>query len=156
MTEDAPVEAIPPIDPIVTRRNERPYFNDTQLVPPANEYVCWIDIMGSQSIMLRSLKIASHFLMKLHIAGLRAFETYRVDPYPVIDGIYACSPSQGDILRFINRVNSALAITFILEDNPLHKFEIRTGIAYGPIVKGIDARGCADELYNYPTYAEQI
>ena len=52
-----------------------PLFFDKSKVSPTNEYICWIDVMGSQSIMLRSLKIASNFVMKLHIAALRASET---------------------------------------------------------------------------------
>lgn len=157
MTDAIPPEPAQSVAEIIhTRRNERPFFSDTGLPEPTNEYICWIDVMGSQSIMMRSVRIASNFLMKLHIAALRASETYPVELYPVIDGVYVCSPTQSNILHFVNRVNSALALTFILENNALHRFEIRSGLAYGPVVKGRDALGCADELRNNPEHAEQV
>jgi len=123
---------------------------------PTNEYVCWMDVMGSQSIMLRSLRISSNFLMKLHIAALREHATFSVELYPVIDGIYVCSASQSRLLNFVNRVYSMLSVTFIQETNPLHRFQVRSGIAYGPVVRGRDTLRCADELRNNPEHTNQI
>lgn len=138
------------------RRNERPFFDESRMSPSTNEYVCWVDVMGSQSIMLRSLSIASNFLMKLQIAALRASEAFPVELYPVIDGIYVCSHSQSPLLNFVNRVYSGLALTFILETNPFHRFEIRSGLAYGPVVRGRGALECANELRNHPDHTKQI
>jgi hypothetical protein len=138
------------------RRDERPYFDELRMSLPTDEYVCWIDVMGSQSIMLRSLSIASNFLMKLHVAAIRASEAFPVELYPVIDGVYVCSPSQNPLLHFVNRVCSSLAATFILETNPFHKFQIRSGLAYGPVIKGIGALECANELRNHPDHTRRI
>jgi hypothetical protein len=95
--------------------------------------------------------------MKLHVAALRASQDFpAVDLYPVIDGVYVCSQSQSPLLNFVNRVNSSLAVTFILETNPIHRFEIRSGLAYGPIVKGRGALECADELHDNPEHTNKI
>lgn len=159
--ETVPSHAEPSVPSIAptraeSRRNERPYFDESRMQSPTNEYVCWTDVMGSQSIMLRSLRIASNFVMKLHVAALRASEAFPVDLYPVIDGVYVCSDSQSTLLRFLNTVYSGLAVTFILETNPLHRFQIRSGLAYGPIVRGREALNCADELRKHEGHTNQI
>ncbi len=137
------------------RTNERLLFYVNKMSPPTNQYVCWIDVMGSQGVMLRSLNVASNFLLKLHIAALRAHVEFPVELYPVIDGLYACSPSQRQILSFINRVYSMLAVTFILETNQLYKFQIRSGVAFGPVVTGKQVLECSQATYkiilNTPT-----
>jgi len=156
-TEVAPTNAEQHTPTAEARRDERPYFDHPQMSAPTYEYVCWIDVMGSQSLMLRSLNIASICLMKLHVAALRASQNFpAVELYPVIDGVYVCSPSQSPLLNFVNRVNSSLAVTFILETNPIHRFEIRSGLAYGPIVKGKGALECADELHDNPEHTSKI
>lgn len=71
--------------------------------PPSVEYVCWIDVMGSRSIMLRSASIAANFVMKLHVAALHAKEAVAypdLELYPMIDGVYACAPAQGPMLAY--------------------------------------------------------
>ena len=141
---------------IIDRKNERPFFDESKLLPPIDQYVCWLDVMGSQSVMLRSLGITSNFVMKLHIAAIRASEVYPVELYPVIDGVYICSQSQGHLLNFVNRVYSALALTFILETNSFYRFVIRGGFAYGPVVRGKEVLGCADELRGHEDYAKRI
>lgn len=140
------------------RKGERPYFNNRRLLDftPPEEYVCWIDIMGSAKIMLRSLNVASICLMKLHVAAIDARELYPVELYPMIDGIYVCSPSKITILRFINKVISSLAINFILEKKPYHKFEIRSGLAFGPIIKGKETLECADQLKKNEDHAKRV
>jgi hypothetical protein len=128
------------------RKNERLLFDTRRMSAPINKYVCWIDVMGSQSAMLRSIGVASNFLMKLHIAAFHSSQTFQVDLYPVIDGLYICSQSQSQILNFVNRVNSRVATTFMLETNSLHKFLIRSGLAYGPVITGSQLLDCAEEL----------
>jgi hypothetical protein len=143
------------------QREQRPFFDESRMQPPTYKYVCWVDVMGSQSIMLRSLSIASNFLMKLHVAALIESARARsrgfpVELYPVIDGVYVCSQSQNTLLRFLNGVHRRLAITFTLEGNPFHKFMIRSGLAYGPVVRGRDALECADILGRNPDHSKQI
>jgi hypothetical protein len=137
------------------RKDEQPLFAHEKMLPPINKYVCWIDVMGSQSVMLRSLNMSAHFLMKLHLASLHAHDSL-IELFPVIDGIYACSSSQKVILNFINKVNAALAITFILEPTALHKFMIRSGLAYGPVITGKETLACANELRENSKHISQV
>lgn len=137
-------------------RNDAPLFFDASKLSPAPEYVCWIDVMGSESIMLRSLKTASNFVMKLHIAALTVCERINVDVFPVIDGMYVCSPSQKPILDFIDYVYSMLADTFINEPEQYKTFVIRGGLAYGPIVKGSQTLVCNEKLRNCPEYTKRV
>ena len=125
------------------------------MLPATYKYVCWVDVMGSQNVMLRSLNMSAHFLMKLHLASLQVHDT-SIELYPVIDGIFACSSSQKSILNFLNKVNSALAITFILEPTSLHKFMIRSGLAYGPVITGKETLACADELRENSNHINQV
>jgi hypothetical protein len=133
-----------------------PIFFDASKLSPTTEYVCWIDVMGSESIMLRSLKTASNFVMKLHIVALATCESIKVDVFPVIDGMYVCSPSQKPILDFIDNVYSTLADTFIHEKEPYKTFVIRGGLSYGPIVKGSQTLVCNAKLKSNPKYTERI
>lgn len=130
-------------------------FNASTLLP-TTEYVCWIDVMGSESIMLRSLKTAANFVMKLHIAALEACESIKVDVYPVIDGMYVCSPDQRQIFDFVDNVYSTLADTFIAEEDPYKTFVMRGGLSYGPIVKGSETSACNHKLNEFPDYINRI
>jgi hypothetical protein len=141
---------------IEQRKHERPYFNESLMLSPTNEYVCWVDVMGSQSVMLRSLSIASNFLMKLHVSALRASRQFSVYLYPVIDGIYVCSQTKVPLLNFVNRVYSALAQDFIHQKDPLHRFVIRSGLAFGPVARGTGALQCSYDLSYNRNYAKQI
>jgi hypothetical protein len=132
-------------------------FFDASGLVPTNEYIGWIDVMGSESIMLRSLRIASNFVMKLHIAALRASKIINVvELYPVIDGIYLCSSSQKPILQFIDFVYSTLADVFIDETDNFQRFLVRGGLAYGPVMKGSSALNCCDELKSNNAYTKQV
>ncbi len=63
----------------------------SKLIPtPKNEYVAWVDVMGIQSSMSRSIDISANFIFKLHIAALNA-KTAKLNIYPVMDGFYALS-----------------------------------------------------------------
>lgn len=117
MSSVAPSVGTSPSVPSIaeTRKNERSYFDESKMAPPTIMYVCWIDVMGSESIMLRSLSIASNFLMKLHVAALRASQAFPVELYPIIDGVYACSDSQSTILRFVNRLTQDLQLRSYLK-----------------------------------------
>lgn len=137
------------------RKDEQPLFAHDKMLPATHKYVGWVDVMGSQSVMLRSLNMSAHFLMKLHLASLHSHDS-SIELFPVIDGIYACSSSQKSILNFLNKVNSSLAITFILEPVALHKFMIRSGLAYGPVITGKETLACAAELQENSKQINQI
>ncbi len=138
------------------RAYESLVFYPRKMAPETSQYVCWVDVMGSKEIMVRSLNVASNFLMKLHIAALKVSEEFSIELYPVIDGLYACSPSQSQILSFINRVHSMLAVTFVLENTQLFKFQVRTGLAYGPVVTGRQVLRCSRVLQNHPSHTKSV
>ncbi len=111
------------------------YFNGSLLPAPSLEYVAWIDVMGIQSAMARSLDIASNFVFKLHSAALlAALPALRL--YPVMDGLYVTSAQRSDMEAFLVSVYSAVADEFIQTSVPLHRFMIRGALAYGPVIHG--------------------
>ena len=71
--------------------------------------------------MSRSLARSANFIFKLHTAGLQA-PKQNVNMYPVMDGLYASSPRQSDILDFLKSVMSDIAAEFIREPNMHHRF----------------------------------
>jgi hypothetical protein len=110
-------------------------FNADHLPEPTNEYVAWVDIMGIQSAMGRSLSISANFIFKLHIAALSTPRS-DVQLYPIMDGFYATSPSKEEMLNFLRAVLSKIGQEFLDTENPLHRFIVRGALAFGPIVHG--------------------
>lgn len=123
------------------------YFNSQNLpVLPENEYVSWMDVMGIQSAMGRSLHISGNFVFKLHVAALSAPHE-NVNLYPVMDGFYAASPSQDDMLVFLREVFAQTAGEFVHENEPLHRFIVRGGLAYGPVIHGSQVAPTASNIF---------
>jgi len=112
-----------------------PFFNGQLLPNPTHEYVAWLDVMGIQSSMSRSLPITANFIFKLHAAALLA-PAVGVTLYPLMDGLYAASPNQNVILEFLRSVFVELASEFNGAGDPLHRFIVRGAIAYGPLIHG--------------------
>lgn len=134
-----------------------PLFFDSRNLPgPTTEYVAWVDIMGTQSAMSRSIDATANFVFKLHTAVIQS-NTMGIDIYPVMDGFYASSPSQSNILDFLRSVFLLVADEFIQTSLPLHKFIIRGGLAFGPVIHGrsINAQS-SPALANNPAYRDSI
>jgi hypothetical protein len=112
-----------------------PYFNAQVLPTPTNEYVAWIDVMGVQSAMSRSLDITANFVFKLHVAALQAPHA-GVSLYPVMDGLYISSPSQQAVLDFLRSMFSNIAEVFVAETENLHRFIVPGAVAFGPVIHG--------------------
>lgn len=111
------------------------FFNAGHLPQPTNEYVCWVDVMGTQASMSSAIKVAANFIFKLHISALEAPRA-AVRIYPVMDGFYAAALQRNDILEFLRSVFGAVAGTFIAEQENRFRFVIRGALAYGPVVHG--------------------
>ena len=109
-------------------------FNARELPSPKSEYVCWIDVMGTQSIMARSIKVTANFVFKLHAAAVSC-QVSNVKLYPIMDGLYVASPSKQAITDFIKYVFKTLADNFVSE-NIEHRFLIKGALAYGPVIHG--------------------
>ena len=111
------------------------YFNSQVLPSPANEYVAWVDVMGVQSAMSRSLNITANFIFKLHVAALQAPHA-GLSLYPVMDGLYISSANQQAMLDFLRSVFTDIAATFVDETENLHRFIVRGALAFGPVIHG--------------------
>ena len=103
------------------------WFNADHLPNPSLEYVAWVDVMGTQISMSRSLAISANFIFKLHTAALQA-SNQNITLYPIMDGFYASSSSKSDILRFLQSVFEQVAEEFNREEAQLHRFIVRVRI----------------------------
>jgi hypothetical protein len=117
-------------------------FYANHLPAATSEYVVWIDVMGTQASMSRSLSVTANFIFKLHAAALQAPQT-EMHLYPVMDGLYASSPSQDAILEFLRSVLVQVATEFNGEPHLHFRFVVRGGLAFGPVIHGRSVREAA-------------
>lgn len=135
----------------------RPFFLAEDAGPEQYRYVLWIDIMGSQGKMLRSIKTASIPLMKLHVAALNAIHKNtgtQIELFPVIDGIYVVCEHFQPLMFFITDVFRSMGSEFLV----LHPWEqsvIRGAIAYGPVMLGKDLKNGSPVLQGND-YADSV
>lgn len=134
-----------------------PFFDAKKMKPPTTLYVCWVDVMGSESRMRLSIAQAANFVMKLHVAVLDLEPSYpTIELWPVMDGLYACATKSKQILSFLRDLFSRMTQAFISENEHLYKFCIRAGLAYGPTVKGTDLQPCSDALSGKSDYCKRV
>ncbi len=132
------------------------YFDSRHLPNPSKEYVAWIDVMGIQSVMSRSIQVAANFVFKLHIAALEAM-TDGITLYPVMDGVYVTSQDKCSMEKFLRSMYSDLAKIFIEEGKERFLFLIRGAIAYGEIYHGRDiGKKASTTLSSSPEYQSHI
>jgi len=141
----------------------RPRFNTTELPISPNQYVGWIDAMGIQAAIGRSMDIASNFIFKLHIAVLESLDVLQdhekrsISLYPVMDGIYFVTNDQRALFRFLRGIFGGLAREFVETTEMKHRFLIRGALACGPVVHGSQLpESASDVLHNHPGYRESI
>lgn len=133
------------------------YFDSSSLPAPSNEYVCWFDVMGTHSIMSRSVRTASNFIGKLHVAAIKSSKLRNVKLYPVMDGCYVSSPDQNEMVIFMRSVFSMCADYFISENNMKYRFMIRGGLAFGPIYHGSQITSkVSQDLRNNNSHANSL
>jgi hypothetical protein len=131
-------------------------FNADHLPAAVPEYVAWIDVMGTQASMSRSLRVTANFIFKLHTAALQAPHA-NVRIYPVMDGFYAAAVDQAHMLTFLRSVFVAVAEEFNGMANNHHRFVIRGALAYGPVVHGNTVPAVASQtLGANANYRDQI
>ncbi|MFH1687421.1 MAG: hypothetical protein ABIE70_07870 [bacterium] len=139
-----------------------PAFFDNRYLPnPEPVYVCWLDVMGTQNSMLRSVKTAANFVAKLHDAVLtqaKQNDTKSIRLFPMMDGVYIKSPRQGPLRYFLSGVLRQLAETFLQEKTPWFRFLVRGCIAFGPLVDGKDITDemASRSLFANPDYRNTI
>jgi hypothetical protein len=104
------------------------FFDARELGEPSSEYVAWIDVMGIQGALRRSIKIAANFVYKLHDAALQA-RTGRLRLYPIMDGFYASSPDSETMGAFLRQVFRSSAQEFVSQEKELFRFLIKGALA---------------------------
>ena len=138
----------------------KPAFFDNRHMSDAVAYVCWLDVMGSQNAMLRSVKTAANFVCKIHdvvLSELPNYENKGIRLFPVMDGVYITCPRQGPLRYFLGAVLRRLAETFLQEETPWFRFLVRGSVAYGPLVDGKDIGTDASfSLASNPVYRDSI
>lgn len=136
------------------------FFNVDHIAETAPVYVCWLDVMGSQNAMLRSVRTAANFVCKIHDAALNEISKSAdrgIRLFPMMDGVYVTSPRKGPLCYFLSRVMRRLAETFLREKTPWFRFLVRGCIAYGPLVDGKDIQPDASHsLAANPKYRDSI
>jgi hypothetical protein len=106
--------------------------------------------------MSRSLSATANFIFKLHAAALKARRT-NVQLYPVMDGFYAASADQSSMLDFLREVLTLLAKEFNHQKRPEHRFAVRGGLAFGPVVHGRSVpQKASPSLASSPMYRDSI
>lgn len=111
------------------------YFNDKNFPKMENQYVLWVDIMGTKNSMSFSVRTSSIFICKLHVAIMEA-KTNGINVYPMMDGAYVTSKTDKTMSNFIKKLFTSLSDTLITEENDFHRFLIKGALAYGPVLHG--------------------
>ena len=134
-----------------------PLIFDADHLPQAmREYVAWVDVMGTQASMSRSLAISANFIFKLHTAALQA-PIQNVTLYPIMDGFYASSPDKGSILDFLRSVFEQVGQEFNGEPHEQHRFIIKGALAFGPVIHGTNVPPQASQtINNSPQYRNSL
>lgn len=116
------------------------YFDAQKMGEPEDNYVCWIDVMGTHNQMMRSLPTSANFIYKLHCAVLEAYEALRLERdvglYPVMDGLYVTSARRQPLSTLLGISMRHVAETFLQESTNQHCFLVRGAIAFGPVYHG--------------------
>ena len=107
----------------------------TDKMNPSNEYVCWLDIMGTKSSMSESFEKSANFIIRFRTAVLKAAVSKRVRVYPVMDGVYIVVKYLDDMREAIDKIMTCLAEVFLSETNN-HRFIIKGALAIGTIQHG--------------------
>ncbi len=135
------------------------YFNSSLLPNASWAYVAWIDVMGTaNTLQLRSISVASNFIMKLQIAALDANNALQnnLALYPMIDGVYCVSEDQTSMFTFIANLYANLAQHFQLASQQGYRFLIRGGISYGSVMHGKDTVGGSAILDAAPEHRSRM
>lgn len=102
-----------------------------------DEYVCWIDIMGTKNIMSESIQKAANFILKFHSCIIESTnEEKGVRCYPLMDGVFVTSSNFKTIKKVIDKIFNQLAALFLQEEKNAHRFIIKGSLAYGYVAHG--------------------
>lgn len=107
----------------------------TDKMKQSDEYVCWLDIMGTKSSMSESFEKSANFILRFHTAVLKAAISKKVRVYPVMDGVYIVVKNLDDMRAALDKIMTCLAEVFLSETNK-HRFVVKGALAKGAIQHG--------------------
>ena len=132
------------------------YFNENKLSSPSPSYVAWVDMMGTRNAMSQSLASSANHIGRIHAAIIRA-KRPGLKVYPVLDGAYITAEKQKTIMDSLKAVFTECAKYFAAQATPEHRFLIRGGLAYGPVIHGSEInKHCNKELGEDPDYRKNL
>ena len=132
------------------------YFNHDSLGEPTPNYVAWIDMMGARAAMAHSLAVSSNHIGRVHSAVLRS-RTGEVLVYPAMDGAYVTSVAREPIESTLRGFFECCAEYFAATERDEHRFLVRGGLAYGPVIHGRDiSSNCSRELAKDEPYKSSL
>lgn len=132
-----------------------PFFDQGQMAVTPQQYVAWLDVMGTASTLQRSLGQAANFVCKLHSSCLNHLPQAGVVYYPMNDGAYLVGDID-PILRTLRDVMIETAGVFLAERNGLKRYMIRGAVAYGDVVHGSSAVNGLHPHQLSPTMVERV
>lgn len=112
-----------------------PYFNSRHL-SIRDRYIAWIDVMGSRTMMTRSLATAANFIFKLHDAALSSPHE-GLTLYPMNDGVFAAGDKILLIKDWLAGTFERVSLADMQVGDDWRKvFLTRAAVAYGPVAEG--------------------
>jgi hypothetical protein len=115
------------------------YIPNDQFPEGIDEYVAWVDIMGSRNAFQKSLKTATTYVLKLNkiFDSVIRQEAHGCSGYyPIIDGLYFTHGDKDLFLKIMQKSFVAVANEFMEQSDPAYRFMIRGGISYGTVIHG--------------------
>ena len=132
-----------------------PYF-DSNVVPSSHAFVAWLDALGTKSALLVSHHQATNFVMKIHACCLEAAQDPAVSLFPMNDGVFVVSAQRDSLRLFLTAVMTRLALMFVGEELPPHRFMVRGAVAYGALSHGAGLHGNNHTLKAKTDYVSRI
>lgn len=115
------------------------YFNAEFLPEVRGEYIAWCDGMGTGRTLSRSLYQAANSVFKLHSAfSIAQSMSEGVRCYAVMDGVYVTCASREGMCKVLRLAFCELGREFINKPGIKHMHMIRAGLAFGPVIHGMD------------------
>jgi hypothetical protein len=137
-------------------KSKRLFFDERELKPPKASYVAWVDMMGTRNAMSQSLAASANHIGRVHAAIIRS-KDLGCCVYPVMDGAYITSEKQAPMLATLRGFFKLCAEYFAGTEKPGHRFLVRGGLAFGPVIHGADiSAACNAELGNMQEYKQSL
>jgi len=132
------------------------FFNDSGLKKPKPNYVAWVDLMGARNAMSQSSSSSANHIGRIHSAILQS-RRKEVRVYPVMDGAYITCEERPPIIETLRDIYVQCAEYIASTAKPGHRFLMRGGLAFGPVIHGSDITSTSSyELGKNPDYTRSL